>query len=165
MAKKIKNFNEYSEKTQKGAELFNNKKYEDALDVFLELSEYNTTNYKVFETLALIYIKLNNINAADEAYKKALELFSLQSGVTIKSKSFDEVVAGLETMDNLKLMYEKECENSNHTETKSEGQNEDITVHRLPLMIGMRYMAEGDFKKAEELLVQHRNKYFHDKKL
>lgn len=161
MAEKIKDFNEYSDKTHVGVELFNNKKYKDALKVFLELSQYNTSNYKVFETLALIYIKLNNIAKAEQSYKKALELFSQKTGGRFKIQSFEEAVSQLETIDELKTMYEKECEKNNDQQENPE--KSDNTLHRLPLMMGMRYMAQGEFKKAEELLIQHRNKYFQRK--
>lgn len=157
MARIIKDFNEYSEKTRIGAEYFNNKQYDNALQIFLELADYNEKNYKVYETLALIYIKLKNIDAADEAFKKALSLYSERSQVKIQLQSFEETVARLDNIEKLHAMYQDES--TNYPEG-AEIENPEKTIHRLPIMIGMQYMAKGEFKKAEEFLITHREKYF-----
>jgi len=158
MARKIKNFDEYSQKTQTGAELFNQKKYEDAYSVFLELSEYNTDNYKVFETLALICIKLNKIDEAEKAFKKAADLFSKKSKVELKLKSFEEVITELESIDELEIQYQEKMKN--HT---PDSENSNNSFHHLPVMMGMHYMAQGNYKKAENLLVKHRKKFFKER--
>ena len=149
MARKIKNLKEYTEKTNLGAELYNNRKFEEALIIFLELSEYNTDNYKIYETLALIYIKLNNLEEAEKAYTKARKVFSRKHKTNFELQTFDEIVSRLETLDKLKAMYESE-----NDEIKSGNKS-----HQLPIKVGMQYMARGDYKQAEEFLLAHRKKY------
>ena len=140
-----------------GARLFNEQKYEEACGIFQELADYNATNYKVYETLALIYLKLENVTAAEEAYKKAVELYSKESRAPLKLQSFEEAVSQLESIEKLQELYESATENA---PTAGDDVESDEAIHRLPVMMGMKYMAAGEFKKAEELLVKHRDAYF-----
>jgi tetratricopeptide (TPR) repeat protein len=156
MGNKIKNLDEYTEKTLRGAELFNENKYPEALEIFLQLADYNKKNFKVYETLAMIYLKLNDFSSAHDAYKKARELFAEQSSVKMELKTFDEAVNELESVDKLEALYDETAKK----ETEDNAGERNPEIHKLPVMISLHYMSKGDYKKAEDLLVGHKEKFF-----
>ncbi|MDH4200764.1 MAG: hypothetical protein OEV66_10335 [Spirochaetia bacterium] len=156
MRKKIQNFEEYAAKARTAAELFNQKRYSEALTCFLDMARYHSKNYKVFETIGLIYLKLNNLAKADLALRKAKSLYSGKSKTKLSIKTFEEIIAGLEPLEKIESVYGERISGSDFASE----QIQDESIHRLPVKMGLHYMAAGDFKKAEELLLQHKKKFF-----
>lgn len=165
----IKNLEEYSQKTSEGAALFNEKQYSKALPIFLELAEYNAKNYKVYETLALIYLKLNEVEKADEALKTAMSLYSEKNNVKFSIKTPEETIAQWEKVEKLEEIYTsrlsektktKKAKDNEEAGSQENDKDENYSLHRLPVMIGMQYMVKGEYKKAEELLMSHKKKFF-----
>jgi len=151
MAKKIETFEEYEEYTISAAELFNKKEYEKSLEQFLQMSEYNFDNFKVHETISVIYLKLDRVEDAQKEYNIAIELMKKKNINVATPRPFAEIIDEFEDMETLEGKYK-----SITTDESSENKKDT----RLPIQIGMRYMAEGEYDKAVEFLNTHKEKYF-----
>ena len=151
MAKKIETFEEYEKYTISAAELFNKKDYEKALEQFLQMSEYNYDNFKVHETISVIYLKLNRVEEAQKEYNIAIELMKKKNIDISSPRPFAEIIEEFEDIETLEEKYEVIIASEEHKEKKNT---------RLPIQIGMQYMAQGEYEKAVEFLNAHKEKYF-----
>ena len=151
--KEIKSFQDYETATAEGAKLFNAGDYQKALGYFLGMAEYNPDNYKVYETLATIYLKLGDFDEATLQLERAYALLGKEKGQdsVVKMRSFDEALSSLEKIETLEKEYQGTAKNSQDDLASSSV--------RLPIQMSMHYMASGDYKKAEELLTRHLESY------
>ena len=151
----IKNFEEYEKATREGAELFNAGKYEEALGVFLAMVAYHPNNYKIYETLATIYLKTGDADEAARRLEQAYAILGKEKEIVIQMRDLKEVVAELDDLETLEKEYHASIENPQ--------KSDDPAPVRLPIQMGLHYMATGDYKKAEELLTQHLERYQNSK--
>ncbi|MES0489191.1 MAG: hypothetical protein ABUK01_04315 [Leptospirales bacterium] len=153
MAKKIQTFEEYEKQTISAAEFFNKKEYNKALEQFLLLSEYNYDNFKVHETISVIYLKLDRVEEAQKEYDIVIELMKKQNINLSETRSFAEIINEFEDIETLQGKYEDLTANEESKETEKKST-------RLPIQIGMQFMAQGEYEKAIEFLNAHKEKYF-----
>lgn len=149
---RIYNYDEYREITFEAVEDFNHKDYDQALQKFLDLSETNPNNPKVHEVLVLIYLKLDMLEKAQEEFEAYQKLLgnSIPGFSLPERKTFDQLAE--EAGDPVEL--ERACETiMSGTEKLDPWQSTD-TVSKL----GIIYMAQGEYRKAEELLLEFKQK-------
>lgn len=150
---KIESFQEYENATAEGARFFNTGDYEKALGFFLGMAEYNSDNYKVYETLATIYLKLGDFDEATSQLERAYAASGKDKDeeFTMKVRNFEEVLSDLDKVEVLEKEYKESMKDSQ--------EDSDPPSVRLPVQMSMHYMASGDYKKAEELLTRHLKSY------
>ena len=148
---KIKNYEEYEEVTRSALEAKKKKNYTLALEHLQRMAQYNNENYKVHEMLSSVLLELGNIDEADKEYRIALKLVEKQKGgrIQVKMATFEEMVGGLREKEELEREY---------AELKEviEKDSSDKTSNNLPIQLGIHLMASGEYGKAEELLVRHK---------
>lgn len=149
---RIYNYDEYREITFEAVEDFNRKDYDQALAKFLDLAETNPENPKVHEILVLIYLKLDRLDKAQEEFEAYHRLLGESvPGLSLpKRKSFDEMAQ--EAGDRVEL--ERACEFIMSGSEKIDPWHSTDTVSRL----GIVYMSQGEYRKAEELLLGFKQK-------
>lgn len=148
MDKRIANLDEYQEITLSAVDEFNRSDYEGALTKFLDMAAYNQGNWKIHETLSIIYLKMGRIDEAEREFQTALELANQQKKVSLKLPTFDSIVANMEKIEILEQRYY----------SQENGAEEAISGSALPIQLGISYMAKGEYQKAEKLLLDHKNK-------
>jgi len=150
---RIRNFEQYREATLQALDTMKKQDYEKALGQFLEMAEYNRDNYKVREMLVLVYLKLDRLEDAEREYKNALTLMNKnrKEGDRLKIRTFEEMVETLGDFDQLEQEYRNNIKQFKQGESGLRGSC-------LPVQLSMHYSAWGDYKKAEELLLEHRKK-------
>ncbi len=152
--KEIDNFDQYRAFTFDAVEQFNRSDYEGALAKFQEMAAYNPENRKIHETLSIIYLKLERLDDAQREFNTALELANRSTAVPLKLPTFETFVASLEDIEVLEKRYFQ----SEASETKTSAPEKAETSSRLPIHLGISYMARGDYQKAEKLLLDYKEK-------
>jgi tetratricopeptide (TPR) repeat protein len=140
----ITTFEEYEQVTKKAITHFNDKKYSEALEIFLSMAQYNASNFKVYEKLAYTYFHLNRLDEAKSSLEQAVLLRSKSGGYALKMPDFATTVKELPPLESLEKDYR------DHSSKK------ELIPTTLPIQIGLHYMATGEYKKAEEFLVKHK---------
>jgi len=146
---KIKNYEEYEQKTYAAAELFNKGDYKNALKEFLILAAYNNENYKVHETLSIIYLKLNDLTNAQKEYDIVHSLLRKKNKSLLEKKSFEEVISSLSDISTLEGQYQKELESNSGKKSTA-----------LPIQISMHHINRGNYHEAEKVLTRHKKEFF-----
>jgi len=146
---KIKNYEEYEQITYAAAELFNKGDYKNALKEFLVLAGYNNENYKVHETLSIIYLKLNDLTNAQKEYDIVHSLLRKKNKSLFEKKSFEEVISSLSDISTLEAQYQKELESKSGKKSTA-----------LPIQISMHHIHSGNYHEAEKVLTGHKKEFF-----
>lgn len=149
---RIYSYDEYREMTFEAVEDFNRKDYNKALEKFLDLAETNPNNPKVHEILVLIYLKLDMLGKAQEEFEAYHRLLGESiPGLTLPvRKSFNQLAT--EAGDQVEL--ERACEAIMSGSEKLDPWQSTDTVSKL----GIVYMSQGEYRKAEELLLEFKQK-------
>lgn len=146
----ISNFDQYKQLTIEAADLYNKEDYRGALPKFLELAKVNKDNYKIHETLSYIYLKLNRVDHAEREYQIAVKLAARQNGVVRSPMTFEDLVRQAGDFQKTRLEYENLMA---QPPTKDGLINSKAAIH-----LGIHYMSRGDYKKAEEVLTEFKNR-------
>ena len=149
---RINTFDDYREITFEAVEDYNRQDYDLALAKFLDLAETNPGNPKVHEILVLIYLKLDMLEQAQEAFERyhALLAESVPHLKLPARRTFQDLCR--EAGDQKEL--ERECAGIMQENGAFDMFRGTDTVSRL----GIVYMAQGDYRKAEELLLSYKEK-------
>lgn len=145
----IENFEDYKKYSQLGAELYNKKDYPRALKVFQELAKVNYDNFKVHETLAYIHLRMNQVEEADREFRVAMDIARRENGNFEKPKTFEELATEVGDQKTLETEY---------TTLLKKSDEEVLGGSRTAIHLGILYMAQGQYKKAEEILSQYKNR-------
>ncbi len=127
--------------------------YDQALPLLLNLEVTNFNHIGVHELLADVFLQLNQITLAKEQCQIYAQLLQQQNILGLPNiKSFDELVSEAGDFDELK----KEIETFKTQELSSENfyYGTNITLKFATLL-----MAENRYKEAENILIEHRNRY------
>jgi len=153
---KITSFEEYRDTTYEAVEDYNNKEYGKALEKFLSLAETNPTNPKVREVLVLVCLKLEMYDKAQEEYEIYMKLLaeSMPKALIPKRKTFEEVVTEAGDQAKLEKEYKKVMKKTKNFDIR----HSIDTASRL----GVVLMASGEYRKAEELLLDLKTKIIED---
>ena len=138
--------------TFEAVEDFNNREYGKALEKFLDLAETNPENPKVHEILVLIYLKLDMLDKAQaefETYHKLLGQ-SVPGLALPPRKTFGQLAS--EAGDRVEL--ERACDAIMSGSEKLDPWQSTDMVSKL----GIVYMSQGEYRKAEELLLGFKQK-------
>ena len=147
----IKTREEYKEHTLKGVTLYNKKDYRNAIDYFLKAEKFNPRNIKLQQTIAFTYLKLNDINKADEKFRHAIELTKEKDPDFSMPVNFEEMVENLEDYSVVVDKYKTVMKNSNS--------KQDMSDPRVPVNLGIHLMSEGKYKTAYKVLEEYKKKY------
>jgi len=149
---RINSFEEYRDLTYEAVEDYNNKDYDNALGKFLSLAETNPKNPKVREVLILVYLKLKMYEKAQDEYEVYITLLgeTMPEVELPKRKTFGEVVEEAGDQAKLEKDYKKAMKKSKNFDAY---QSCD-TASKL----GIVYMARGEYRKAEEMLLDLKTK-------
>lgn len=147
----IQTSDEYRGIALKAAGLYNEKKFQQALEEFKKLAEYNPSNAKVHEVLAYIYLRLEQPQQAQEEYELYYRYALEQNPRLKKIPSFDEVVNSTRDEKILKEEYAKLIE------AKSDA---DILANSsVPIELAIQQMHQGDYQQAEKTIQQYIDKF------
>lgn len=156
MSKRIENQDQYKEMTYEAVENFNKDQFQEALQKFQTMAEANPTNAKVHEVLCFIYLKLEDIEKAEEEFKICCDLMEKQHpGLVLKKdKTFEQQVREAGDPKTLQKDYDKIITSKEKVDLFHDME----TVAKLSVV----YMASGKFKKAEKLLLEFKEKLLKD---
>lgn len=146
------NTKEYEKLTYEAAEIFNRQDYKKALKKFLELEKANSKNIKVHEVLSYIYLQLHDIDKAQKEYNICRHLLSeLHPEIEVATpKTFDEIVDDAGNLRDIEKEYKKIM--------RARKKDEIIDNFEVPAKLAILYMADGNYKKAEDILTKFRDK-------
>ena len=147
----IQNFDKYKSVTDEAANLYNSGDYRNALRGFQELVKVNPRNRKLHETLAYIYLKLNDLKNAEREFQIVMQLAASGEGAAMPIRSFEQIIKDIGEPAKIEAEYKKVM-------TTGVSANEMVRS-RAPIQLGMLYMARGQYKKAEEILIGFKNKF------
>lgn len=147
----IRTVDDYREVTFEAVELFNKKLYDEALAKFLEMRESNAKNVKIREMLVYIYLHMGRLDEAEAEYQILQDILKEEGGIFRKTRSFDEIVAEAGDVEKVEKDYKKMMKKYQPSNIFEETE--------VPMKLSFLYMAQGEFEKAEEVLVEFRDKY------
>ena len=98
---------DYEKMVYSAAEDYNRKDYERAVIQFEELAVLNPKNKKIFEILFYIYLKLENLDKADDNRKKYLELVYEENPHLRQPKTFDDLVQEAGDFNQIKKEFDR----------------------------------------------------------
>jgi tetratricopeptide (TPR) repeat protein len=149
---RITSFEEYRDLTYEAVEDYNNKEYDKALEKFSSLAETNPKNPKVREVLILVCLKLKMYERAQEEYKVYIQLLgeSMPELKMPERKTFEEVVESAGDQSKLEKDYKSAMKKKKNFDVY----NSCDTASKL----GVVYMARGEYRKAEEILLDLKTK-------
>jgi tetratricopeptide (TPR) repeat protein len=155
MAKKtksIKSPSDYKDVTLEAVADFNKKDFKKALDKFLEMERSNFENPKVHEILVYIYVNLRDLENAQAQYEIYIDLTKKQdpSFIIPQLKNFDELVTDAGNAEELENRYREIME-----------KDSDLDLHTdldIAAKLSVIYMSRGEYKKAEDILLNFKNK-------
>lgn len=153
---KISGFEDYRKVSEEGAALYNKGDYKAALTRFKALAEANFNNFKVHETLAYIYLKLNDPVSAEKEYRIAIEIAKKENIAVPRERTFDEVVRDIkmDAGDTKKLVADYQ------RIMKEAVSPEEAKKHvGTAISLGILYMAKGQYSEAEKILNNYKNRY------
>ncbi|MDH5657627.1 MAG: hypothetical protein OEZ34_17055 [Spirochaetia bacterium] len=148
---KITNYEDYKEQTLKGVRFYNQKDYPNALNHFLNAETFNPKNIKLQQTIAFTYLKLNDLESADQKFKLAIDLTKEKDPDFSMPANFEEMVENLEEYDVVVDKYK--------TVMKKSKTKEDMSDPRIPVNLGIHLMSEGKYKTAHKVLEEYKKKY------
>lgn len=147
----IKNVQDYKKAALEAAEIYNKKDYKNALVKFQELAKVNSKNYKIHETLSFIHLNLNNVDMAEKEYQLALKIARQNNQNMHSPKTFEELVSDVGDLETAETEYNRIMNEEPHQET--------MASSRPAIHLGILYMAQGEYKKAEEILMRYKQRY------
>ena len=147
----IMSFNDYRDTTLEAVELYNQKEYKKSLERFLEMEKTNFKNIKIHEMLILVHIKLENLPEADRQFAILQDLLREENIVLEKPKTFEDLVQKAGSVQKAEKKFEKLMES---IETDNLIENSEI-----PFNLSYLYLSEGNYAKAEEVILQFREKF------
>jgi outer membrane protein assembly factor BamD (BamD/ComL family) len=149
---KIKTYAQYEKLTLEAVEDFNHKRYKQAIPKFIKLAAKNQANPLVHEILTRLYLETNDLENAEREYHIYLDLVS-EANPALKAhmnRSFEDVVEDLSDVETLSDQYET---------LMKQDQTEDLPSTQIPIHLGIQYMAQGNYKKAEAVLEAFRERF------
>lgn len=148
----ITTFEEYKALTMAAVEEFNQHDYRDALQKFQKMAKANYQNPKIHEVLVYIYLKLNMIQEAEAELKIYREMLGKEVPQVslVSTRTFHDLVEDAGDQKQLEKEYKSVMESKKEVDPY-EGAD---TASRL----GIIYMSQGNYKKAEEVLLAFKDK-------
>lgn len=148
----IATFEEYKELTMTAVEEFNQQDYEKALRKFQEMAKANYHNPKIHEVLVYIYLKLNMIQEAEAELRVYREMLGkeIPQVSMVSTRTFHDLVEDAGNQQDLEKEYKAVMETKKEIDP-FDGAN---TASKL----GIIYMSQGNYKKAEEILLAYKEK-------
>ncbi len=144
-------FDSYKELTLQAVDDYNRKDYEKALSKFKEMEEANYGNPKVHELLTYIHLKLDDLKNAEKQYKVYRELLRAENPDIYEERTFEELVGDAGNIKEVEKDFKKIMKKSKDLDP--------IKDFEIPSKLSVLYMANGQYDKAEEILVEFRKKY------
>lgn len=140
----IQSYEQYEKMAREAAALYNAKQYDKALVSFQLLAKHNYENFKLHETLANIYLKLNDYTAAEKEFRIALELAKKETAAPFEFRSFEQVVAELPKKAVLEEQY--------NVLLKEKDTQTLVSQTRSVIQLAILYMDEQKYDEAERVL-------------
>ena len=145
----IQNYHQYKDVTLDAVEDFNNKSYDKALERFLEMEKVNYKNLKIHEMLVYLYLKMDRIENAEKQYQIVVQLERENNYNFKEMKIFDQIVQDAGDISAVEEQYNQLI-------------NKEITADasiEVPAKLSVLYMSQGNYEKAEEIMVRFRDKF------
>ncbi len=144
---------EFAPTLQKAITLCANQQYKEALPHLLNLEVTDFNNIEVHELLADVFLHLNQLSLAKEQCQIYAQLLQTQAPHPIPIlKSFDELVKEAGDFEELQQEFDDFQKGEVSIDNFYHGTN-------IALKLATHYMANGQYKQAEDLLTKHRDQY------
>lgn len=139
---------DYEKRVYQAVELYNEKKFNDALEKFDALAKINPKNIKVHEVLCQIHTHKENFDLAEKEFEIVCQLLR-EKGVEIPARrTFDEIVEELESEKVLSERYNNVMQKQGKEALGDAG---------LAVQLAMLHMKDGRYQEAEKIVQQFKD--------
>jgi tetratricopeptide (TPR) repeat protein len=145
---------EYKELTLLAVDDYNRKDYQAALKKFSKMEKENYANSKIHELLAYIYLKLEDLKNAEKQYRIYRDMLRAENPeIVLDEVTFEDLVGSAGDI--------KEVEKDFKKLMKKTKDLDPIKDFEVPSKLSVLYMSNGQYDKAEQVLVEFKEKYIH----
>lgn len=145
-------YDNYKDLTLQAVDDYNRKDYQAALKKFNQMEKENYANPKIHELLAYIYLKLNDLTNAEKQYDIYREMLRAENpDIVLDEITFEELVGSAGDL--------KEVEKDFKKIMKKKKDLDPIKDFEVPSKLSVLYMSNGQYDKAEEVLIEFKKKY------